>query len=1333
MQVKCRSRQAEVHRRAASTHVTTTEAHRRTATTHVTTTEAHRRTATTHVTTTDAKPATTTPPTLSVWSADSKRGKHEHAPSPKKTIEQSTTTEKGVLHSDAFLIAGNFKQHSGSEPINNELKQRIANESHSNDELRQETGEESQAEESQVTDVEMRRDTGKNSIFDESTLTYDKLYEDSSRIFKFDITQKKMKIVKGKDSLLHDHSLMHGELKKNHSNERNLVIINQSVSSPNELISTSPPPLLPTPPSTSIPLQVYPTDAKNGVRSGITNSATANHIDIEVNATAVTANVKRNQTHHSVSSLNQLVLTSPPPLVPLPSSSTSIPLQVNPIDAKNGVRNGMTNSDAANHIDVEVNATAVTAKPNQTHQKSGPNRNIVRSGNTDFITTTGGYDQTTDIGEQMSVNDSDEMHNINGHIHVYENYVTGESKDMQKHEGTIIIDPVNTIAGVETTQTVIRTSADINTAALRGLLAFSEPSIDSATRNTIVERRTDVQDKLSNVRHKVERHVNDETSGGEEMHKTDAHDRHVMYKMDSPAPSKDFSSYKTNPMRTENQIYIADLRKDSNQMTSEKINFYKNADDTKLTKMMLPADNDSTSAVEFATVIKDKNGTVNVKPTEKNRKFLKQAADTDDALFVISKDVNDENTDARDERMPEKVGLDIDRSDVNKYEAGKPPKVIITKKHMPTTKLHTNMRYDSQHQRMESSESRPPSKQVHVIKNHVDVTQGDAKYGRNIGNKRKMTVQSSKQIYIQKDHAAMEAVDKHRGSGRSEGKSHPDYAKPVTRKPTNIRSKVDHPPTIGSGRRMRVDNPKLPTHQAIRRISVSREFIRSYSEQQHNGRARKTTNIGRNNHKQMMRRDEMDKEVSDKRDKTYNSDIDSFEWHHQQDNRFLPTVINSDKRTDAILSNKKTFPEAGSINDEERYDRTMDNQQVNIDAQLNYNAVKNKVPLEATIGVDRPHSDMYSGVINVGTDYEVLNNKGKYKPVVHEHGNDYKTGFENGQKINADARKYGMPEHGDGRLHPNHRSGIEQVSQKQREGRKYYIQIYPDNFGSYDRQNPYEKRYRNNHQRPINVSPKRNDAEPNTDVGERSLNGNFEDKPIGARSGRREGLRQIWQNPEEHPQRHQTAGQKSVSAAITRPADDGHKRRGHPDMWWWRLVENAMKESQDDTSGSPLATQRNTERFNDNVKRQRLPARAEQELVEKKRHGAPNINVYNSYDYDIHRDTEDNIDDAKRNFDGEGGREFGLVAGEGFMEEPERDRQDNWPDVTTEAGGRMESITTGVIVNRPDVLAEQGKPHEIYCSWIQESTFIVNQLILDRIFFKHVQHFGLLLQVLITH
>ena len=1187
---------------------------------------------------------------------------------------QSTTTEKGVLHSDVFLIAGNFKQHGGSEPINNELKQRFGKESHSNDEVRRETSRDSNPEERQVTDGELRHDTGKESIFDESTLTYDKLYEDSSRIYKFDITQKKMKIVKGKDSLLHDHSLMHGELKKNHSNERNLVIINQSVSSPNELISTSPPPLLPPPPSTSIPLQVYPTDAKNGVRSGITNSATANHIDIEVNATAVTANVKRNQTHHSVSSLNQLVSTSPPPLVPLPSSSTSIPLQVNPIDAKNGVRNGMTNSNAANHIDVEVNATAVTAKPNQTHEKSGPNRNIVRSGNTDFITTTGGYDQTTDIGEQMSVNDSDEMHNINGHIHVYENYVTGESKDMQKHEGTIIINPVNTIAGVETTQTVIRTSADINTAALRGLLAFSEPSIDSATRNTIVERSTNGQDKLSNVRHKVERHVNDETSGGEEMYKTDPNDRHGTYNKIDSLTGKAFSSYKTNSMmRTENQIYTADLRKDRNQMTSEKINSYKNADDTILTKMMLSADNDSTSAAEFATVIKDKNGTGNVKLAKKNRKFLKQAAETDDALFVISdKDMNDDNKDIRDEQMPEKVGLDIDRSDANKHGALRPIIISIIKKHIPLTKIHTNKRYDSQHQRMKGSTSRPPSKQIHVINNHV----GDAKYGRTVGTKRKMPVQSSKQISVHRDPAAMEAVDKYRGSGRSEGNSHPDYAKPVTRKPTNIRSKVEQHPTVGSGRRMRVDNPKLPAHQAIRRISVSREFIRSYSEQHHNGRARKATNIARNNHKQMITRDEMHKEVegshvSDETDgyhgKTDNSDMDSFQRHLRKENRFLPTVINSD--------NKK-----------ESYDHIENNQQVNIDAQLNYNAANNKIPLEATIGVDRPPS----GVINVGTDYEVLNNRDKYKPVVHKHGNGYKTGFENGQKLNADARKYGMPERGDERLHLNHRSGIEQVSQKQRETRKYYIQIYPDNFGSYDRRNPYEKRYRNDHQRPINVSPKRNDAEPNTDVGERSHNRNVEDNPIRARSGHREGSRQVWQNPEEHQQRHRTAaGQKSVSAAITRPADDGHKRRGHTDMWWWRLVENAMKESQDDTSTLP--TQRKTERFNKNVKRQRLPSRPEQELVSQKRHRAPHIN-YGSYDYDIHRDNEDNIDDAKRNFGGEGGTEFDLVAGEELVEETERDRKDNWMDVTTEADGRMESTTTGIIVNQPDGLAEQGKP-----------------------------------------
>ena len=1262
VQVKCQSRQAE----------------------------AHRRTATTHVTTTDAKPATTTPPSLSVWASDSKLGKHEEAVLDEKTTVPSTITEKGVLHSVEFLINNNFKQQGGSEPINNELKQGFGKESHSNDELSHETGDESIPDYDRVTDTELIQRNAKESIFDESTLTYDKLYEDSNRIIKFDVTQKKMKIVKGKESLMHDHPLMHGELKKNHSKEHNLVIINHSVSSPNELVSTSPPPLLPPPQPTSSPLQVNPTDANNGVRSGMTNSATANHPDTGLNATTPRDHVKRNQTHHSVSSLNQLVSTSPPPLVPLPSLSTSIPLQVNQTDANNGVRSGMTDSATGNHIDTGLNATALRAevKRNQTHQPLGTNRNIGRSsGNTDFVFTTGynrnkdfastsgSYDETPDIGDQLSVNDGGKMHNMNGNVN--ENSINGENKDVRQHGDTVIIHSVNIIAGVETTESVIRTSADISTAALRGLLAFSEPSIDSATRNTIVERRTDVQDKLTIVRHKVERHVNDDTGGGEEMRETDAHDRHGTHnKMDSPtgmAPSKAVSSYRTTSMmRTENQIYIADLRKHSNQMTSEKINFYKNADDTELTKMMLSADNDSTSAVEFATVIKDLNGSGSVKLAKKNRKFLKQAADTDDALFVISKDLNDENKDTRDEQMPEKVGLDIDRSDVNKYEAGKPPKVIITKKHMPTTKLHTNMRYDSQHQRMESSESRPPSKQVHVIKNHVDVTQGDAKYGRTIGPKRKMPVQSSKQISVQKNHAAMEAVDKHRGSGR--GKSDPDYAKPVTRKPTNIRPKVEQHPTIRSGRRMTVDTPKLPAHQAIRRISVSREFIRSYSEQQRNGRTRKTTNIARNNHKQMITTDEMHKEVegshvSDETDgyhgKTDNSDMDSFQRHLRKENRFLSTVINSD--------NKK-----------ESYDHIENNQQVNIDAQLNYNAANNKIPREATIGVDRPPS----GVINVGTDYEVLNNKGKYKPV-HEHGNNYKTGFEYRQKLNADVRKYDMPERGEQRLHLNHRSGIKQVSQKQRERRKYYIQIYPDNFGSYDRHNPYEKRYRNDHQRPIDVSPKRNDAEHDTDLGERSLNRNIEDKPIRARSGHREGSRQIWQNPEEHQQRHGTAaGQKSVSAAITRPADDGHKRRGHTDMWWWRLVENAMKESQDDTS--TLATQRNTERFNNNVRRQRLPGRPEQELVDEKRHRAPSNNVYDSYDYDIHRDTEDKMYDTKRNFGGEGGQEFGLVAGGGLVEEPKRDIQDNWPDVTTEAGRRMESTTTGVIVNRADGLAGLG-------------------------------------------
>ena len=1180
---------------------------------------------------------TTTPPTISVLSADSKRGKQEEAPNDKKTIVQITNLEKGVLHSDEFLIAGDFKQHGGSEQINSELKQRFAKESHSNDELKQETDKETNPEESQVTDGELRQDIGKESIFDE--LTYDKLDEDSSKIFRFDITKKKWKKVKGKESLMRDTSPMHGELKKNHSKEHHLLIINHSVSSsPNELVSTSPPPLLPLPSPTSIPLQVNATDAKNGVRSGDPTFDTTDHLYIGMNTTAPNDKVEQNQTH----------------------------------------------------------------------QILGTNRNITRAGSTDFEQTTGSVDQTPDIKTQLSVNDGDKMDNLN------ENSVTRESKDVKQHGDTVTIYPANNSAGIVTT--VIRTSDDINTAALRGLLAFSEPSMNSATRTTIVERSMDGQDKLSAVRHKVERHVNDDTGRGEERHTTDAHDTHVTYNnMDSPpgtAPNEAFISYKTNPMmRTENQIYIAELRKDSNQITSEKKKFYKNADDTKLTKMMLSSDNDSTSAVEFATVIEDKNETGKSKLAKKNRKFLKQAADTDDALFVISKDVNEEKKDTKRERMLVKVRLDINTSDANKHESIK-PRVGIIKKHIPLTKIHTNMRSGSQHQRMKGSESRHPSKQRDVINNHVDITQGDAKYGRTTGSKKKMAVHSSKQISVQKNHPAMEAVDKYRRSGRSEGKSDPDYSKLVTRKPTNIRLKVELHPR----RRMRVDKP---AHQVIRRLSVNREFVRSYSEQQQNGRTRKTPNIARNNHEQMIRVNSMDKEVSDKPDgyhgKTDHSDIESFERHVRKVNRYLPTVINSDKRTDAISANKKTFPDADRMirtnDNKESYDRIMDNQ-VNIDAQLNYNAAKNKIPLEATIGVDRPHSAVYSGVINVGTDYEILNNKGKH--VVSKHGNSYKTGFENGQKLDANVRKYGMPKRSDDR------NGVEQASQKQREIRKYYIQIYPDNFGSYDRQNPYEKRYRNDQRRPIDVSSKRNDAEHNTDPGERSQNRNVENKPIRARSGRREGLRQLWQNPEEEQQRHRTAGQRSVPAAITRPADDGHKRRGHTDMWWWKLVENAMKESQDDTSLSPLPTQRNTERFNKNVKshgRQRLPAIPEQELVEQRRHRAPNLKVYDSYDYTSHRDTEDNIDDdARGNFDGEGGREFGLVAGEGLLQEPRRDRQDNWPDVTTETGGMMESTTTEVIVNRADGLAEQGEPCEIYCSWLHESNFILNLLVLERIF-----------------
>ena len=1269
-------------------------------------TEAHQRTATTHVTTTAAKSWSTTPPNISVWSADSKRAKHEEAPSDKKTIVQSTTTEKGVHHTGDFLIAANFKQQGGSERINNELKQRFTKESGSNNELGQETSEESHPEESQVTDSELRKDTGEESMSDERTPTHDQLDEDSSKIFKFNK-------IKGEESLMRDNSPMHGELKKNHSKEHHLLIINHSVSSsPNELVSTSPPPLLPLPSPTSIPLQMNATDAKNGVRSGDPTFDTTDHLYIGMNTTAPNDKVKQNQTH----------------------------------------------------------------------QILGTNRNITRAGSTDFVQTTGSVGQTPDIKTQLSVNDGDKMDNLN------ENSVTRESKDVQQHGDTVTIYPANNTAGIVTT------SADINTAALRGLLAFSEPSMNSATRTTIVERSMDGQDKLSAVRHKVERHVNDEPGRGEERHTTDAHDTQVMYNnMDSPpgtAPNEAFISYKTNPMmRTENQIYIAELRKDSNQIASEKKKFYKNADDTKLTKMMLSSDNDSTSAVEFATVIEDKNETGKSKLAKKNRKFLKQAADTDDALFVISKDVNEEKKDTKRERMLVKVGLDNNRPEANKHEVLRTSTVSIIKKHISLTKIHSNMRSGSQHQRMKGSESKPPSKQIHVVKNHVDMTQGDAKYGRTTGTKRKTAVHSSKQISVQKNHPAMEAVDKYRRSGRSEGKSDPDYSKLVTRKPTNIRPKVELHPR----RRMRVDKP---AHQVIRRLSVNREFVRSYSEQQQNGRTRKTPNIARNNHEQMIRVDSMDKEVSDKPDgyhgKTDHSDIESFERHLRKVNKYLPTIINSDKRTDAISANKNTFPEADRMirtnDNKESYDRNMDNQ-VNIDAQLNYNAAKNKIPLEATIGVDRPHSAVYSGVINVGTDYEILNNKGKH--VVSKHGNSYKTGFENGQKLDANVRKYGMPKRSDVR------NGVEQASQKQRERRKYYIQIYPDNFGSYDRQNPYEKRYRNDQRRPIDVSSKRNDAEHNTDPGERSQNRNVENKPIRARSGRREGLRQLRQNPEEEQQRHRTAGQRSVSAAITRPADDGHERRGHTDMWWWRLVEHAMKESQDDTSLSPLPTQRNTERFNKSVKshgRQRLPAIPEQELVEQRRHRAPNLKVYDSYDYTSHRDTEDNIDDDARGkfdgegggefglvageggrefglvageggrefglvdgeggrefglvdgeggrefglvdgegggefglvdgegggefglVDGEGGGEFGLVAGEGLLQELRRDRQDNWPDVTTETGGRMESTTTEVIVNRADGLAEQGEPCEIYCSWLQESNLILNLLVLERIF-----------------
>ena len=819
------------------------------------------------------------------------------------------------------------------------------------------------------------------------------------------------------------------------------------------------------------------------------------------------------------------------------------------------------------------------------------------------------------------------------------------------------------------------------------LFEINKKNINIAKRNTIPEDETVQHGTRNEVIHKFEHDIKDNTRRDDKTSKTDAYSgtrSHNKPLRQISLPEGAALSKFTTMDKTDKQLNSANLRMGENtsRRTNSKNRFYKQAEESELTTMKLAPDNGSTTGIEFVIFLRNSedNKTRKDNRAKKNRKFLKQGAETDDALFAISKDVNDQD---KFEEPQEQIPANDIKSNINKFDAHKHD---VHRKSTVVMKipLIPGFRY----QRMQGSKERPqnqPSKQIQIAKTN------EAKYGRT----KKLT---GKPLVNSPKHNLKEITIKYRGTSRPERHPEPDYYKHIhmTRKPPHLRSSANYDRTIGPPRKTKVhERPSVqrPTH----RMFVSREFIRSHSKPQHNNRIRIPSNTAKHNHQDRMRRDEIYKVVPGsfvskklKHNKGFvkdNSDVDSFDWQRIKtpQHRFPHKTVGSDKwdenmtPEDNPVRNEKLSADFNLIRKkiaQRHYDRLSEGHQINIDAQLNYDIAKKEVPLVATIGVDHPSTNMYGRVIDVGTDYEVLNTGDKYKPVVHKNGNGYKIGFENAQKFDREMINGRMVNPGNERVVSKLIKRIEPEPSDDRARQKYYIKIYPDkNFGSYDRNNPNHNRYSN--ERPINIAAKH----PNVPIKKtvKPFNEKQPMKLLRAESRILAG--------EPGPV---MGGQRSVSAVITQRGNGGHKRHGHTDLWWWRLVEKAMKQSEDETppSEAPPQTHRKS-KFVYHHKQQSF-IRPALVAMDNRRHHVPNH--IPTYEDNMQRKNDADINDVARNgLGGEGWREFGLTAGED--EEAEGDGEKSWHDKSTESGSRMESTTAEAKDHQGEHQAEQGECH----------------------------------------
>ena len=827
------------------------------------------------------------------------------------------------------------------------------------------------------------------------------------------------------------------------------------------------------------------------------------------------------------------------------------------------------------------------------------------------------------------------------------------------------------------------------------LSEINKMKINIAKRNTIPEHGT-VQHATI---HKLKHDINDNTRHDDKTPKTDAISgtrRHNKPLRQILLPERPVLSKFTTMDKINKQLNSADLRMGENTSTGTNSNnrFYKQAEESELTNMKLAPDNGSTTGIEFVIYLRNPeyNKTRKDNRAKKNRKFLKQGAETDDALFAISKDVTDQDNFAEPQDQIPANGI---KSSINKFEAHKhdfhrKSTVVMKTKRIPLIKKHKyKMIPGFRSERMQSSKEGPqnqPSKQNQFAKTN------DAKYGRTKKFTRKPQVNSPKHI-LKKN----QITTKYHGTSRPERHPEPDYYKHIhmTRKPLHLRSSANYDQTKGPTRKTKI-HERLSVQPPGHRMFVSREFIRSYSKPQHNNRIRTPSNNAKHNHQDRMRRDEIYKVVPGslvskklKHDKGFakdNPDVDSFNWQQIKtpQHRFPHKSASTNKWSDIMTPENNPvrkvklsddFNPIRTKIDQQHYDRPSEGHQVNIDAQLNYDIAKKEVPLVATVGVDHPSTNLYGSVIDVGTDYEVLNTGDKYKRVVHKNGNGYKIGFENAQKLDREMRNGRMVNPGNERVVSKHMKGIEPEPRDDRARQKYYIKIYPDkNFGSYERNNPYHNRH-GNERRPKKVAAKHLNVPIERTV--KPFNEKHPMKLFRTESRILAG--------ERGPV---IGGQRSVSAVITQRGNSGHKRHGHTDLWWWRLVEKAMKQSEDETppSEAPPQTHHNS-KFVYHHKQQSF-IRPALEAMDKRRHPVPNH--IPTYKDNMQRKNVDDINGMVRSGpDGEGWREFGLTAGED--EEAEGDGEKSWQDKSTEFDRRMESTTAEVKDHQGENQAEQGK------------------------------------------